>query len=133
MGQWFDVGLQAGEKVSKEIDAFVDKIHDADNPEESFDPVKRKTLSDGSTIYLWTIQWYKFSCTEKGMEFLRLLKKFSDDNGVDPDDEGCAYKLVAVGEDGSFEERCNYAGSDLFEELRHGLCFPDEWHNGDRS
>ena len=51
MGQWYNIGLQTGRKVTEAVDAFIKAEHKNDAPGDNFDPEARKTLPNGTTIY----------------------------------------------------------------------------------
>lgn len=111
MGQYYDIGLQAGRKVAAKVDEFI--------KQESFAPESRKTLTDGSTIYRWYMKWdpYWFNDERK---FVELLRSFGQENGEIIDDEeyfDTSYKLVAVGDEGGRDEESNNGGYELFDEL----------------
>lgn len=136
MGQWYDVGLQAGKIVANAIDAFIASEHKGDNPGENFDPCTRKEISDGSIVYRWQMKWDPYWFEDEG-RFVEVLDKFSDANLPDEDEiealgleyDDYAYKLVAVGDEGGQDELCNEIGADIFDGLYNAceVTFPDEF------
>ncbi len=125
MGQWYDVGLQAGKKVAEKIDEFIRNEHKSEK--ENFDPKKRKTLKDGTTVY----QWYKIwqpEWFEDEKRFVKVLKQFEDfDFDGTPEEIDYAFKLVAVGDEGSEDSISNCLGDEYFDGLYNAHCvtYPD--------
>ncbi len=114
MGQWYEVGLQAGRKVTEAVDAFIKAEHKSDKLGDNFDPKARKTLSDGTTIYKWYMKWQP-SWYEDEKRFMAVLNKYSDDYiatlDEDEDEDDYAWKLIAVGDEGGQDEQGNTVGS----------------------
>ena len=132
MGEYYDIGLQAGKKVAEAVDAFIKAEHKGEKPGENFDPKKRKVLSDGSTVYQWNMKWQpSWFANEK--RFVGILAGFND--GQLPDeleiDEPVdyAYKLVCVGDEGGQDERSNTYGYEYFDGLYNAcqVTYPDEF------
>lgn len=128
MGQWFDIGLQAGKTVAEKVDEFIKK--------NNFNPENRRTLADGTVIYSWCMKWNPFYFKDE-KKFVTLLQSFNyDDPSKMSDDEyeSTAYKLVAVGDEGGEDELGNEAGYEIFDGLykSHDVIFPEpfEERNG---
>lgn len=119
MGEIYDIGLQAGSEIAKEIDGFIKSEYK--NEFENFDPYKVRTMPDGSKLYRWSRKWnpYRYSDEKR---LIAILRQFDHtDNGESRSDEeeiDLAYKLVAMGDGGGFDERGNGYGYKYFEELR---------------
>ena len=126
MGQWYDIGLQAGKTVAEKVDEFIKK--------NNFDPENRKTLDDGTVIYSWCMKWNPFYFKDE-KKFVTLLQSFNyesfnyDNPSKMSDDEyeSTAYKLVAVGDEGGEDELGNEAGYEIFDGLykSHTVMFPE--------
>ena len=116
MGEWFQIGLQAGKKAAEKVDVY--------NKDMMCTLEGRKELKNGSVIYKWCMKWnpglYK---EEEGL--IELLK------GMDENDEDYAYKMVCVGEEGSQDFYSNELGSDIFDELYedHTVVFPEPFED----
>lgn len=124
MGQWYDIGLQAGKTVAEKVDEFIKN-------EKNFAPKRRKELRDGSVVYQWYMKWNPYLFTDE-KKFCELLEEFDDDGDWLDDDEQYkdkAYKFVGVGDEGGNEEFGNEAGNDLFDCLYDAceVTFPDEF------
>lgn len=122
MGQWYDIGLQAGKTVAEKVDEFIKN--------EQFNPKRRKRLRDGSVVYQWYMKWNPYLFKDE-QRFCDLLETF-DDLGTWISDEqykNMAYKLVCVGDEGGNEELGNEAGNELFDCLYDAceVTFPDEF------
>lgn len=123
MGQWYDIGLQAGKIVAEKVDEFIKN-------EQNFNPKRRKRLRDGSVVYQWYMKWNPYLFKDE-QRFCDLLETF-DDLGTWISDEqykNMAYKLVCVGDEGGNEELGNEAGNELFDCLYDAceVTFPDEF------
>lgn len=133
MGQWYNIGLQAGKKVAEAVDAFIKAEHKGDTLGLNFDPEKRKTLSDGTTVYKWSMKWAPSFYKDEG-RFVEVLKGF-DDNKLPFDDlfadgtEEYGYKLVAVGDEGGQDKMGNSIGYEIFDGLYNAceVTYPDEF------
>ena len=112
----YDIGLQAGKKVAKKVDAFIKSLHK--NDDDNFDPVKKKVSPDGDAVYHWCEPW-GINC----LKLTALLEKYDD-----ADEDDCAYKMVVYSDDAAPDLYCNRPGFDCFDELRAGLMFPDFFH-----
>lgn len=141
MGQWYEVGLQAGREVAKNVDAFIKAEHKSERAGENFDPKARKEFSDGSVTYAWYMKWQpEWFSDEK--RFLAVLNKFSDEsvdeivNGDDfiDDEEVFAWKLVAVGDEGGHDERGNTLGFNIFDGLysTNAVIFPESFDESEQ-
>ena len=118
MGEWYDVGLQAGKKVAEAVDSFIEK--------EDYWPKREKVLSDGSKVYQWFHKWNPYRYPDE-KRFVELLRRFDD---ADVEDEENAYKLVAVGDEGGSDEIYNVPGYELFTAIYNParVQYPDEWY-----
>ena len=118
MGQWFDIGLQAGKTVAEKVDKFI--------KDEEFTPKNRKELRDGSVIYYWYTKWQPY-WYEDEKKFLSLLHSFDGIDRNSEEYETTAYKLVAVGDEGGQDEFDNEAGYEIFDGLfiDYGINFPE--------
>lgn len=116
MSQYYDIGLQVGLKLSKEIDNLIEKCS---NNESNMNPLHRKVLED-SVVYHWNMKWepYRFSDER---ELVSTLRKYKDS-----EEKGYAYKLVARGDEGGMDDESNDIGFDEFDGLYHGsnITFP---------
>lgn len=136
MGQWYNIGLQAGREVAKDVDAFIKAEHKSDKLGDNFDPSARKELKDGSVIYSWYMKWDP-SWYQDEKRFMAVLDKFSDEaveevvNEEDfiDDADVFAWKLVAVGDEGGQDERGNWLGFDTFDGLYNAaaVTFPESF------
>lgn len=132
MGQWYEIGLQTGKKITEAVDAFIKAEHKSNKPGDNFDPKARKTLSDGTTIYKWYMKWEP-SWYQDEKRFMAVLDTYNDnfiealDDDNDADDY--AWKLIAVGDEGGSDERGNTAGFDTFEDLYNAaaVTFPEDF------
>ena len=133
MGQWYNIGLQAGKKVAEAVDAFIKAEHKGDTLGLNFDPEKRKTLSDGTTVYKWSMKWAPSFYKDEG-RLVEVLKGF-DDKQLPFDDlfaagtEEYGYKLVAVGNEGGQDEMSNSIGYEFFAGLYNAyeVAYHDEF------
>lgn len=111
MGEIYDIGLQAGSEIAKEIDGFIKSEYK--NEFENFDPYKVRAMPDGSKLYRWSRKWdpYRYSDEKR---LIAILRQFDHtDNGESRRDEeeiDLAYKLAAMGDGGGFDERGNGYG-----------------------
>ena len=128
MGQWFDVGLQAGKSVAEKVDEFIKR--------EGFTPNKRRTLSDGSTIYRWYMKWNPYWFKDE-KRFVELLNTFDGNPEFMSDEEyeNTAYKLVAVGDEGGTDEIANDGGYELFDGIynSYSVTYPAPFDDEDKS
>lgn len=153
MGQMYEIGLQAGKEVAAKVDALIASLHHGDACGENFDPIKKKVLSDGSTVYKWYQKWNP--CLYKDQQSLvDTVRKFNNDNvkeiinnlcdilnveDYDLDDDleekyaDYAYKLICVGDEGGSDEYANEYGADYFDCLYDGseLVLPEEFNESD--
>jgi len=132
MGQWYNIGLQTGRKVTEAIDEFIKSEHRSDTVGDNFDPQARKTLSDGTTIYKWYMKWEPYWYKDE-QRFMAVLNKFDEEFiatlDEDVDEEDYAWKLVAVGDDGGLDTCGNEIGFDIFDCLYNaaGVTFPEDF------
>ena len=126
MGQMYDIGLQTGKEVTKAVDAFIKSERKGDIPSQNYDPIARKTLSDGTTIYRWYMKWYP-SWIDVEKRFLEVLKEFNDEY----EDWNRGYKLVAVGDEGDQDERGNDIGFEYFDGLyiSNKVTYPEDFED----
>jgi hypothetical protein len=135
MGQFYEIGLQAGKDVAKEIDAFIVQEHKSDKAGENFDPEKRYTLDDGTSVYFWYQKWMPDLYSQQD-RLLKTLNKF-DNESMDKEIslghsiESKAWKLVAVGDEGGFDEYGNLEGFEEFDGLYQStrLVLPSDTNN----
>ncbi len=133
MGEWYNIGLQTGKKVTEAIDQFIKTEHKNDNRGANFDPDNRKTLADGSTIYEWNMKWNP-CCYEDEKRFVSVFSEFHDAYValLDEDEKSdYAYKLVAVGDEGGQDEMGNEIGYEIFYDLysNRTVAFPESFDN----
>ena len=119
MAQWYDIGLQAGKKVAEKINGFIKAENKSET--QNFNPVKQKTLEDGTTVYKWYMKWAPYM-TEEERRLLDVLDEFRYIDGTYfdiPENEliDYAFKLVAVGDEGGEDEYYNPLGEEYFDEL----------------
>ena len=124
MGEWYEIGVQAGKRVAKDIDKFIADMHKGDAAGENYDPNARKELKDGSVMYLWYMKWDPYWYKDE-KAFMEVLKKYEDES----EDDELAYKLVASGDEGGCYEDGNEIGYDIFDGLYRssGVAFPEKW------
>lgn len=136
MGQWYDIGLQTGRKVTKAVDAFIKAEHKSDAPGDNFDPEARKTLPNGTTIYKWYMKWEP-SWYQHQKRFMAVLDKYNDAfiATLDEDEDNYAWKLVAVGDEGGSDARGNTIGFDTFDCLNNAaaVTFPEDFDKSEQT
>lgn len=114
MGEWSEIGLQAGKNVAEKVDEFIRSEHRDDNL-DNFDPNNRKELADGTVIYTWYMKWYPDWYKDQ-KRFRDLLLTFDDVQAY----EDNAWKLVVVGDEGGYD---SFDG--LY--LDRSITFPEPW------
>ena len=110
MGEFYDIGLQVGLELAKEIDKFIETHEDFGKY-----GAKQKTLTD-SKVYSWNMKWCPWQFKDEA-ELVDILKKYQDWTPGDCDDVSYAYKLVAQGEEGGYDNESNYVGEEEFDGL----------------
>ncbi len=130
MGEFYEIGLQTGKKVTENVDAFILAEHK--DKDHNFDPADRRTLSNGSTIYRWYMKWQPYFFEDE-KRFIKMLQQFDDDeleNIPDDEIEDYAYKYVAVGDEGGQDEGGNEIGYEIFDSLynANAVTFPESFN-----
>ncbi len=122
MGEYYDVGLQVGKKLGKEVDDLIKKLHKSDEYGENMNPINRKEL-DNSIVYRWNMKWEPYWFKDE-IQLVEILKKYDTTS-----DEDYAYKLIAVGDEGGQDEMGNEIGYDIFDGLYNdcSVTFPCRW------
>ena len=121
MSNTYEIALQTGANVTRSVEAYFRKVK-KENPENHCSPERKKTLSDGSTIFMWSKKWNPYRY-DFDMGLLGTLERNNESN-----DANHAYMLVAVSDQDCSEMYYNEPGTEYFNELCAGVCYPEEWY-----
>lgn len=118
----YEIALQTGPKVTKAVEAYIRKAKNSDKTGYDPSPCRKKKMSNGSTIFMWSQKWnpYKYEF-DKGLVSTLVRSQ-------ERTDEDHAYMLVAVADQDISDMRFNDAGLEYFYELYPGVIFPGEWY-----
>ncbi len=105
MNNMSEIALQAGKKVAEKIEAHFNSL------KEQLHFEKKATLTDGSSLYVWSAMWvpYRYDSQQKLLDILASFKNAEDVES--------AYKLIIQDDEEGFEIRSNTPGEDEFTEL----------------
>lgn len=121
MSNIYEIALQTGATVTKAVETYIRKAKKSDKTGFDPSPYRKKKMSDGSTIFMWSGKWnpYKY---EFDMGLVTTIERCEELT-----DEAHAYMLVAVSNQDVPDIIFNDAGLEHFGDLYPGVIYPKEW------